>query len=348
MKDYFEKLVKQNVFPGCNYAILYKDKIEINSVGNKALIPEIEKNNLDTLYDLASLTKVLVTNVLISKLLEKNVIKLTDKVVKYLPKFRYDNITIFHLLTHSSGLIADVDWSKVNNKDQLIDLLYEKDLYYPTGKDVIYSDLNFIFLGFIIEKIHDKPLDVIASEEIFKPLNMNKTAFNPKDKELCAPTEVTEKRGIVRGFVHDEKAYLMDGVCGSAGVFSNVLDLLNFVKMILNDGVVNGKEFISKKYIDLWFTPLVKGKQNNQRSLGWCVGKGKATGSKCSDSTISHTGFTGNTLIIDREKGLGFIQLSNRIHPTRENKQLIKKRKYIANYIYNNLDELDNNIKHVI
>ena len=348
MKEYFERLVKQKIFPGCNYAIIHKDKIEINSVGNKSLIPKIEKNNLDTLYDLASLTKVLVTNVLISKLLEKHTIKLSDKVVKYLPKFKYDNITIFHLLTHTSGLIADVDWEKVNNKDQLIDLLYKKDLYYSTDEDVIYSDLNFIFLGFIIEKIYNKKLDVIASEEIFNPLNMNKTSFNPKNKELCAPTEITEKRGIVKGFVHDEKAYLMGGVCGSAGVFSNVLDLLNFVKMIMNDGMIDGKKFISKKYIDLWFTPFVEGKQNNKRSLGWCVGKGEVTGTKCSDSTISHTGFTGNTLIIDREKGLGFIQLSNRIHPTRKNKQLIKKRKYIANYIYNNIDKLDDNINRVI
>lgn len=343
MKEYFERLVKLNVFPGCNYAIIYNDQIEINSVGNKSLIPQIEKNNIDTLYDLASLTKVLVTNVLISKLLSKNIIKLNDQVVKYLPKFKYDDITIFHLLTHCSGLIADVDWSKVENKEQLIELLYDKDLYYQTGKDVIYSDLNFIFLGFIIENIYGKPLDLIAEEEIFKPLHMNHTSFNPTDKELCAPTEVTEKRGVVKGIVHDEKACMMGGVCGSAGVFSNIFDLVKFALMILNDGMIGNQKFIDKKYIDLWFKPLVCGKEKNVRGLGWCVGKNKTTGSKCSDKTISHTGFTGNTLIIDKEKKLAFIQLSNRVHPTRDNKKLLVKRKYITNYIYKNIDKLDAN-----
>ncbi len=333
-KDYFENLVKLKVFPGCNYAIIYKDKVEIDSVGFRSLIPNLEKNDVNTLYDLASLTKVLVTNVLITKLLEENKIKLDDKVNEYLPKFKYDNITIFHLLTHSSGLIADVNWNLVNDKKELIKFLYNKELYYETDSDVIYSDLNFIFLGFIIEKIYDKPLDIVASEKIFKPLHMNNTAFNPINKELCAPTEVTQERGVVRGVVHDEKAYMLDGVCGAAGAFSNIFDLVKFVNMVLNDGMIGNKKFIDKKYIDLWFKPLVIGKEKNIRGLGWGIGKSKTTGSFCSDNTIYHTGFTGNTLIIDRDNKVAFIQLSNRIHPTRENKLLIKKRKYISNFIF--------------
>ena len=122
-ENYFKKMVKLNVFPGCNYAIIHNDKIEINSVGNKALVPEVEINDVNTLYDVASLTKVLVTNVLITKLLEEGKIKLDDKVNKYLPKFKYDNITIYHLLTHSSGLIADVKWEEVHNKEELIKFL---------------------------------------------------------------------------------------------------------------------------------------------------------------------------------------------------------------------------------
>ena len=236
-ENYFKKMVKLNVFPGCNYAIIHNDKLEFGSVGAKALVPKIEKNDINTLYDIASLTKVLVTNVLITKLLEENKIKLDDKVNKYLPKFKYDNITIFHLLTHSSGLIADVKWDEVNNKEELIEFFYNKKLYYETGTDVVYSDLNFMFLGFIIEKLYDKPLDILAYEKIFKLLHMTNTCFNPIDKELCAPTEVTDKRGVVRGIVHDEKACMMGGVCGAAGVFSNIFDLVKFVNMILINSI---------------------------------------------------------------------------------------------------------------
>lgn len=341
-ENYFKKMVKLNVFPGCNYAIIHNDKIEVGSVGAKALVPKIEKNDINTLYDIASLTKVLVTNVLITKLLEENKIKLDDKVNKYLPKFKYDNITIFHLLTHSSGLIADVNWKEVNNKEELIEFFYNKKLYYETGTDVVYSDLNFMFLGFIVEKLYDKPLDVLAYKKIFKPLHMNNTYFNPTNKELCAPTEVTDKRGVVRGIVHDEKACMMGGVCGAAGVFSNIFDLVKFVTMILNDGMIGNKRFIDKKYIDLWAKPFVKGKEGNVRGLGWGIGKSKITGSLCSDNTIYHTGFTGNTLIIDRDNKIAIIQLSNRIHPSRDNKLLMEKRKYIFNYIYRNIDKIHN------
>ena len=339
-KNYFIKLVKLEVFPGCNYAIIYDDKIEINSVGNKALVPEVEINDVNTLYDVASLTKVLVTNVLITKLLEEGKINLDDKVNKYLPKFKYDNITIYHLLTHSSGLIADVKWDEVHNKEELIKFFYNKKLYYETGTDVIYSDLNFMFLGFIVEKLYGKPLDILAYEKIFKPLHMNNTCFNPTDKKLCAPTEVTDKRGVVRGIVHDEKACMMGGVCGAAGVFSNIFDLVKFANMILNDGKVGNQQFISKKSIDLWATPFVKGKEGNVRGIGFGIGKCKITGSLCSDNTIYHTGFTGQTLIIDRDNKIAIILLSNRIHPTRDNKLLMNKRKYIFNYIYRNIDKI--------
>ena len=341
-KNYFIKLVKLGVFPGCNYAIIYDDKIEINSVGNKALVPEVEINDVNTLYDVASLTKVLVTNVLITKLLEEGKIKLDDKVNKYLPKFKYDNITIYHLLTHSSGLIADVKWEEVHNKEELIKFFYNKKLYYETGTDVIYSDLNFMFLGFIVEKLYGKPLDILAYEKIFKPLHMNNTCFNPTDKKLCAPTEVTDKRGVVRGIVHDEKACMMGGVCGAAGVFSNIFDLVKFANMILNDGKVGNQQFISKKSIDLWATTFVKGKEGNVRGIGFGIGKCKITGSLCSDNTIYHTGFTGQTLIIDRDNKIAIILLSNRIHPTRDNKLLMNKRKYIFNYIYRNIDKIHN------
>jgi len=336
MKEYFENLVKEKIFPGCNYAIIYDGNLEINSVGNKSLVPVVEKNSIDNLYDLASLTKVIVIVPIFTKLLQENKISLQDKVNKYLENFKYDNITLFHLVTHTSGLIADVDWNVVSTKDELIDFFYNKSLSYETGTDIVYSDINFMFLGFIIEKIYGESLDLIAKREVFEPLNMKNTYYLPKKKELCVPTEVTEKRGVVKGIVHDEKACLLGGVCGAAGVFSDIYGLVNFAQMILNDGVFNDKVFLEKKYIDLWFTPLAEFKR--KRSIGFVVGSGKGTGNLCSDETISHTGFTGNTFTIDRKRKLVFIQLSNRIHPSRENKLLIDKREVIMDEVIKKFD----------
>lgn len=338
MKEYLEKLVEEKVYPGCNYAIIYDDKIEINTIGNKSLIPNVEKNSLDTLYDIASLTKIIVTTTIITKLLQQNKISLEDKVCQYLDRFKYENITLFHLLTHTSGLVSDVNWEVVNNKEELIDFFYNKELVYETGSEILYSDINFILLGFIIEKIYNNTLDKIAKKEVFNPLNMKNTSYLPKNKELCAPTEVTEKRGVVKGIVHDEKTCMLGGVCGAAGVFSNIYDLVNFAKMILNNGIFNGKVFIEKKYIDLWSTPLVKGEI--KRSIGFVVGHSRTAGKLCSEQTISHTGFTGTTLVIDRKRKIAFIQLSNRIHPTRKNELLLDKRGPIMDEIVLRFDKI--------
>lgn len=160
---------------------------------------------------------------------------------------------------------------------------------------------------------------------------MLNTSYLPENKDLCAPTEVTETRGVVKGIVHDEKAWMLGGVCGAAGVFSNIFDLCNFAKMILNDGVFEGKIFLEKKYIDLWFTPLVNKKP--YRSIGFIVGECRSIGNVCSEQTISHTGFTGVTFVVDRKRKLAFIQLSNRIHPSRKNELLLDQRRKIISEI---------------
>lgn len=331
MNNYLNHLIKLGYFPGCNCCIINDDKTKFFSCGNKCIIPNTEKNDINTIYDIASLTKVIVTNTIITKLLQENRINLSDKVIKYLPKFKYSNITIFHLLTHTSGLVSDVNWNNIKNKNDLINDLYNKELCYETGKNIVYSDIGFIFLGFIIEKIYNKSLDTVAKEEVFYPLHMDSTCFNPCNYSLCASTEVVDNK-LLRGIVHDEKARLMNGVCGSAGVFSNVLDLNKFVNMILNDGIVDGKVFIKKEYIDLWFKILVSNNEVN-RSIGFAISNGKHPSSKLSEETIYHYGFTGTSLVIDRRNKFGFVFLSNRVHPTRDNKLLTENRNKILDDI---------------
>jgi len=322
------KMVNEHVFPGANYALVTENGCYMGSVGNKSLVPTVEENSADTLYDLASLSKVVVTNTIITRLLAKKRIFLEDKVCDYLPQFKYPEITILDLLTHSSGLASDLSWRSVSTKEELLNNLYNLELVYKTGEKVVYSDVGFILLGLIIEKIYEKSLDEVAHEEVFIPLEMYDSHYKPVDKNRCAPTEVTEDRGVVRGIVHDEKAALFGGVAGHAGVFSTVCDLVKFCRMIQNDGKIGEKVYIPKEYIDLWFKPFRKVDDNQFRSLGWIVGKSEnITGELGDINTMYHTGFTGNHIIINREKKLFGILLSNRVHPTRDNRKLISRRK---------------------
>ncbi len=333
IKEYMETLVEDGVFPGANYAIYYQGTIVMDSVGNKALFPEREKNNLDTIYDIASLTKVVVTNVLLAHLEEEGKIAFQDSYQKYFPHFRYPNVTLEHLLTHSSGLVPKYDKNNLVSKDEFFEKIEAKN---QPGEDVIYSDLNYILLGFLIEKLEGKSLDILAQEKIFTPLGMKDTGYLPTDKMRCAPTEKMEKRGIVRGEVHDEKAYFLKGVSGHAGVFSTIQDLFLFMRGILEGTIPT----LSPQSIDRWFQVIATSKTGVSRSHSWMLASTyKDTKSFASPHAILHTGFTGNECIIDRDNEYLFLLLSNRVHPTRENTKLIDRRKEMNETIYDMVRE---------
>lgn len=328
--------VENGVFPGMNYEIVSNEDI-MGSVGYKQLVPYKEKLDIDTLYDVASLTKVIVTVPLICKLICDKGMRFDDKVKKYLPRFKHYDVTIYHLLSHTSGLPADLDSKKITTKHVILDEVYSKDKIYETGKEVVYSDLGYILLGEIIEKVYNKPLDIVASEEIFTPLQMYNTSYKPTNIQDCAPTEIVNGKEPINGFVHDEKACSMNGVAGHAGVFSNVPDLMKFVKMILNNGVYNNKQFLSKDMIDLWFRPMVYEKQNERtRSLCWITGVNDIVNRE-GENVISFSGFTGPSLSIDRDRKLGIVLMTNRVHPTRDNKKLTAERPLISKEIYDSL-----------
>ena len=322
-----EDMVKDGAFPGANCAIITSKYEYTLSVGYKSLLPNLEKNNINTLYDMASLTKVVVTNTIIGRMLDKKIIKLTDKVSMYLKRFKHKDITILDLLLHTSGLPADLKANFNLTKEEYIKDIYNLDLVYKTGSKVLYSDIGFIILGFMIEEIYQKTLDKVAYLEVFKPLGMNKSYFNPKDKEECAPTEVTTDRNVVRGVVHDEKAYLLGGVAGHAGLFSTLEDVITFSKMIVNDGYHNNERYLSKEIIDLWFHPFIEEDKNRYRTIGWIVGKKEtATGDLGNINTMFHLGFTGCSIIINRDTKLISILLTNRVHPTRNNTKIYQCR----------------------
>lgn len=342
LNDLINEAIKNEVFPGANYCLV-ADKVYLNSLGNKSLYPSQESNNIDTIYDLASVSKVISTTTAIMLLLEAGKIRLYDSVSRYLPRFRHLDVVIWDLLTHTSGLQADVHKAnKIKSKDELLNQIYACDPIYPKNTKIVYSDIGFMLLGFIIEEVTGTSLDVFAKKNIFDKLEMYDTGYSPKNKQRCAPTELRNDeiyQGYLQGDVHDEKAYILGGVAGHAGVFSTVKDLSHFIKMIINDGKYNDKQFLSKPTIDLLFTKQVEIKNGisldtDSRGLGWIVkGNYSSAGDLASPNTVLHTGYTGTNIFIDRTNQVGFALLSNRVHPTRENVKIIPFRGRVGNYV---------------
>ena len=302
--------------PGISVALI-KDHIVFYNAGYTDY-----KNNIkvdeNTLYDLASLTKVVSTTTLILKLIEENYFELNSKVKDIISDFKYNEITILNLLTHTSGLPADdKDYKNCNSAKELWQFTLNEPLMFEPGSRVEYSDFNYIILGKIIEKYKGN-IEDYANKVIFNKLGMNNTIYNPTSKNRtndCAPTEVTEERGVIQGEVHDGKAFKLEGLSGNAGLFSCTSDLAKFVQMMLqNDGSI-----LKKETIDSLKNCYTKG-LNLSRTIGWFYNDSTTpVYGVASENSIWHTGFAGGSILIDFNKKTGIVVLTNRIHPNRNN-----------------------------
>ena len=342
--------IENGSFPGANYAVVTKDKVWMGSLGNKELYPNVIENNIDTIYDMASLTKVICTTTCIMQLVEKGLLRIYDPVVRYLPDFKFSNITVWNLMTHTSGLPEGIYGPKDKmNTNDVWDVIYNKvDLKFEPGSKIVYSDINYIILGKLVEILTGLTIDKYSKINVFEPLGMIDSGYNPVDKERCAATEYRDDAtmtGYVKGYVHDETAYAMEGVAGHAGLFSTVKDVTHFIQMILNDGVFDGKRILSKITIDELYKVQVKEFSGVEvlpkaRCLGWQTkDPASSAGDLISENTILHTGFTGTNVFIDRDNQIGFVLLTNRVHPTRNNTKHLHDRACFANYIMSHLEE---------
>jgi CubicO group peptidase (beta-lactamase class C family) len=339
IKELLSEGVKSKHFPGASYAIVNKDGLlHSDFVGYKQTYPDKILNQGNEIYDCASLTKVISTTTMVMKLIEEDKLTLNSKVISFLPMFKHKDITIYHLLTHTSGLPADIPNARaLRNKEEVVSKVFQFELINEIGKHIVYSDIGFILLGFIIEKITCKPLDEYAKEVIFLPLNMSDTSYNP-NKELCAPTEYRDDeifKGLLQGRVHDEKSHALNGISGHAGLFSTPKDIAKFILSILNNDEVVLKKDTVDELFKLRETDTGKSGNLLVRALGWdkpTIG-GTAGDNVSFEDTIVHTGFTGCNMWIDRKKGLGFVMLSNAIHPKRVKNGIIKYRNKIGNII---------------
>ena len=273
-----------------------------------------------SIYDLASLTKVVGTTTAAMLLYDAGRLDLEASVSTYLPAFSggwKDSVTVRHLLTHRSGLPAGRDlWRIARTPDEARAAVLATNLECRPGQCYIYSDLGADILGFVIEAIAGETLDVFLHDKVFEPLGMNDTFYRPADSLTyrIAPTEIAPPRGYpLQGQVHDENAYTLGGVAGHAGLFSTAADLSIFAQMMLNGGEYNGVRVLSDTVVSL-FTRRTAG----TRALGWDTAEGTGGAGKFLDShAYGHTGYTGTSIWIDPERQMFVLLLTNRVHAAR-------------------------------
>lgn len=332
-----EASIQAGEIPGAVVLVARHGRIAyFKAFGNRSVKPTLEAMTTDTIFDMASMTKVMATAPSVMLLTEQGILRLNDKVKKYLPNFTgggKDNITLLHLLTHYSGLPADFNLSKQwFGYEEGLEELWKISTTSEPGKTFVYSDLNYVTLSEIIRAVSGRTLDVFARESIFGPLGMTDTAFNPPAKlaPRIAPTESRRNTlkylngqmspesldRILRGEVHDPTAWRMGGVTGHAGLFSSARDLAIFAQMFLDRGTYHGGRILSPMSIEAMTSPQSPPNATDTRGYGWDLESiySSPRGDIFRDG-YGHTGFTGTSLWIHPPTDSFVILLTNRVHP---------------------------------
>jgi uncharacterized protein YbbC (DUF1343 family)/CubicO group peptidase (beta-lactamase class C family) len=293
--------------------------------GNRAVEPATEQMTADTIFDIASLTKVVATATSMIILVERGLVRLGDPVSRYIPEFGEmgkRSITVEQLLTHRSGLIPDNDIKDYEQgPEEAMRNVWKLAPLAEPGSKFIYSDVNYIVLAELVKRLSGKPIDQFATENIYRPLGMKDTGYKP-DASLISRIAPTEKRDDkwMRGEVHDPRAYLLGGVAGHAGLFSTGDDLAIFCRMILNQGEFNGARILSPMGVARMTEARASGGNavdGMARGIGWDVSTGYSAnrGDLFPIGSFGHTGFTGTSLWLDPSSDAFVIFLSNRVHP---------------------------------
>jgi len=336
VSDLVRDAVKNNVFPNAAFAIgtpegvLHKDWVNCNE---------------NTLYDMASVTKIMVTTALTMKFVEMGHLAVHESVSGYfaVPKDK-EEITLFHLLTHTSGLPAHIMLrDAVKDPQDAVEYILNQPLVNPVGKETVYSCMGFIVLGKILERVGNGSLDALAAKYIFNPLGMADTVFNPTSKDVAA----TEYGA---GIVHDENACFLGGVSGNAGLFSTISDTAKFAQMLAisnlqscleanhrrdSSGDTYAGGLFSYAAMRAFTRNYTKG-MSESRGLGFsiCDGRPHSLGDLFPLGSFGHNGFTGTSMYVDKETGLYVVLLTNRVFFGRENVQIINFRRKFHNFIY--------------
>lgn len=323
LQTVIEQEIKGGNIPGAVVIVGTPDSVLYRrAFGSRALVPDRLPMKEDTIFDIASVTKAVATTTAVMQLVEKKKLSLDAPVHRYWSDFKKNGkqeITVRHLLTHYSGLRADLKlkpkWS--GYKAAMKRIIAEKPLF-PPDSCYLYSDVNFEALGELVRRVSGTPLDVYCAKNIFKPLGMRDTAFKPAAalKDRIAPTQFRERK-LLRGEVHDPSAYRMGGVAGHAGLFSTADDLALFARMLLGGGSYNGIRILKPPTVDLMTIPQSPGGKGMLRGLGWEIEAPLASNREelFPVGVAAHLGYTGTGIWVDPISKIYIVLLTNRVHP---------------------------------
>jgi beta-glucosidase-like glycosyl hydrolase/CubicO group peptidase (beta-lactamase class C family) len=341
LESLIERHIRERAFPGASVAIGYRGHlIYQQAFGRFDYSARGTPVTPETIYDLASLTKVVSATTLAMQLFETGQLRLEFPVSRFYPSFTdggREKITIQHLLTHCSGLPAHLPFYRdTRGKSEFVRKILQTPLEYEPGTKAAYSDLGIILLGSILEKMTARPQDELARKRIFAPLGMTHTLFKPEPslKSKIAPTENDPWRGrLAQGEVHDNNAFAMGGVSAHAGLFSTSGDLSIFCQMLVNGGVYDHHRIVKRGTLEKFVT-----RQNlppgSSRALGWDTPSDESSaGSLLSSKSFGHTGFTGTSIWVDPTRQLFIILLSNRVYPTHDNNAIREVRREVADAV---------------
>jgi CubicO group peptidase (beta-lactamase class C family) len=352
---YLDEIVQEAIgrkdFPGAVLLVTREGKtVYRKAFGESQWLPEPKPMAADMIFDLASVTKPVATATSIMILVERGKIRLWDKVKEYVPDFAAyieekgvpgEDARLWHLLTHTSGLPPYTDPKEVEKQygnpcstEDLVKVIARIPKQSQPGKQFTYSCLNYITLASIVKKLTGQSIAEFAAENIFRPLGMTRTFYNPPAEflPLCVPTQVIEGRPL-RGVVHDPLARLQGGVSGNAGLFSTADDLAVFAQMMLRGGEWRGVRVLSPLAVERMVEIFPK-TADSGRGLGWDLTSdyGTVRGDLFGYGSYGHSGYTGTSIWIDPETKTAVIFLTNRVHPD-DKGEIIAMRSKVANVV---------------
>ncbi len=342
--------IAAKAMPGCQVLVMHRGRVVLDRCyGSLSYGDSAAPVTKETLYDLASLTKVTATTLAVMKLVDQNKVGLNDKLSRHLPYLKgtdKERITVKQVLSHCAGLKAyDALWQQTSNRDSILLLIAGSKL--NPDNSYVYSDFGFMLLADMVEHISGQSLDTFMAENFYEPMGLLSTTFQPLDNNFIpsdiAPTEQDSLRGLIRGVVHDPNAAAMGGVSGHAGLFSNAREVALLMQMLLNGGQLDGERYLREKTVKT-FTSRHFERQGNRRALGFDKqlfnpSKNGQVCAEASQNSYGHTGFTGTMLWVDPDVDLIYVFLSNRVHPSASPNKLAQMniRTDIQSCIYNDI-----------
>lgn len=326
--DALNALVDDRVVPGMSWVIFDHDRQWQEVRGQAQWRPTPEPLTDQMQFDLASITKVVGTVSVMLQLWQDGAFEMDQSVTDFLPELGSSRATIRNLFTHSSDIGGWIPHRDELNADQLTKALLTTQQVGPNvGMKLQYADVNFIYLGWIAERIAGQPIHRLIEQKVLRPLGMTQSTFHPAI-ERAVPTAITKQRGLIRGVTHDPKGFVLGAHCGSAGLFSTAADLTKFGRVLIEKNL-NGlfkPTTVNQLFVDQ--TPLTG---EHMRSFGWKLHHSRAVDHHV---LIDHTGYTGTLIMFDRQEDQGLVLLTNRVHPRADNQEFIRRRgRLMATYL---------------